>query len=108
LLKTDDKKAFGNFQTFKELNYLENVEITIQIENTDHQIFFSLGLILGDNLGIHSILLFTKSFVSNFPCRFCKLPKELCRVTTLSVQTLCEVCKIMQMMLTPIIYPNKR
>jgi len=86
LFKTDDKNEFGNFQTFKELiselNYLENVGITIQIENTDHQIFFSLGLILGDNLGLHSILGFTESFVSNFPCRFCKLPKELCRVTT--------------------------
>jgi len=86
LFKTDDKNEYGNFQTFKELiselNYLENVGICIQIENTNHQIFFSLGLILGDNLGLHSILGFTGSFVSNFPCRFCKLPKELCHETT--------------------------
>jgi len=49
LFKTDDKKEYGNFQTFNELiselNYLENVGITIQIENTDHRIFFSLGIL---------------------------------------------------------------
>lgn len=77
LFKTDNKQIFGNFETFKnliaELNFLETDGITININNTEHQVFFSLGLILGDNLGMHSILGFSESFMAKFPCRFCKL-----------------------------------
>lgn len=86
LFKTDDKKSFGNFETFKnliaELNFLETDGITVNIKNTEHQVFFSLGLILGDNLGMHSILGFSESFMAKFPCRFCKLSKEICKQHT--------------------------
>lgn len=37
---------------------------------------------MGDNLGLHSILGFSESFVSNFPCRFCKLTKNICFTAT--------------------------
>lgn len=37
-----------------------------------------MGLILGDNLGLHSILGFSESFASKFPCRFCKSNKTEC------------------------------
>jgi len=43
-----------------------------------YRVFFSLGLILGDNLGLHSMLGFTESFIARFPCRFCKSPKLNC------------------------------
>jgi len=86
LFKTDDKKSFGNFETFKnliaELNFLETDGITVNIKNTEHQVFFSLGLILGDNLGMHSILGFSESFLAKFPCRFCKLSKDICKQYT--------------------------
>ncbi|KAF0769834.1 Uncharacterized protein FWK35_00006348 [Aphis craccivora] len=38
--------------------------------------------IIGDNLGLHSILGFTESFMSNYPCRFCKCSKFECNYET--------------------------
>lgn len=36
------------------------------------RIYFQIALILGDNLGIHSILGFVESFSANRSCRFCR------------------------------------
>jgi len=59
LFKTDTKKSFGNLAVFKnlidELNYLETVGISVTAINKEHTIFFMVGLIIGDNLGMHSI-----------------------------------------------------
>lgn len=89
LFKTNDKKYFGNSIIFKdlisELNYLENTGIFVTVNNKVHDIFFSLGLIIGDNLSLHSILGFTESFVSRYPCRFCKTIKNECHVQTTEV-----------------------
>jgi len=53
LFKTNDKKYFGNSVIFKdlisELNDLENTVIFLTVNNKVHNIFFSLGLIIGDN-----------------------------------------------------------
>ncbi|CAH1105247.1 unnamed protein product [Psylliodes chrysocephalus] len=46
------------------------------------------GLVLGDNLGINSILGFTTSFISNYFCRFCKMHKKKCQVTNKIDETL--------------------
>lgn len=82
LFKSDDKKYYGNHTTFynliTELNYLEETGITINIKNISHQVYFSLGLILGDNLGLHSILGFSENFIARYPCRFCKCSKTEC------------------------------
>jgi len=45
-------------------------------------LYFSLALIVGDNLGLHSILGFSESFMANFPCRFCKTSKADCNTQT--------------------------
>lgn len=45
-------------------------------------------MILGDNLGLHSILGFTESFNANFSCRFCLANKEQSRTMTSSDPTL--------------------
>ncbi|XP_022166134.1 uncharacterized protein LOC111030773, partial [Myzus persicae] len=37
---------------------------------------FELGVLVGDNLGIHSITGFVESFSSNYPCRVCKMRKD--------------------------------
>lgn len=37
---------------------------------------FILGLILGDNLGLNTMLDFSKSFSANYYCRFCKSSKS--------------------------------
>jgi len=82
LFKSFDRTEFGNHAIFKhiinQLNFLENIGILINIKGILYRVFFSLGLILGDNLGLHSVLGFTESFVAHYPCRFCKLSKAEC------------------------------
>ncbi|XP_008189668.1 uncharacterized protein LOC103311743, partial [Acyrthosiphon pisum] len=82
LFKTEDKNCFGNRAIFKdliaELNFLESTGIEVVVDNKTYNIFFKLGLILGDNLGLHSILGFVESFVANYHCRFCKTHKKEC------------------------------
>lgn len=82
LFKTDDKNCFGNHAIFKdliaELNYLESIGIEVSVNNKNYNILFKLGLILGDNLGLHSILGFVESFVANYHFRFCKTHKKQC------------------------------
>lgn len=39
-------------------------------------LYFKLGLIIGDNLGLHSMLGFVESFNSHYSCRFCKMNKN--------------------------------
>jgi hypothetical protein len=84
LFKTEDRKAYGNILVFKdfiaELNFLETNRIDVKINNEVHHIYFSVELILGDNLGLHSILGFSESFVAKYPCRICRCSKQVCHV----------------------------
>lgn len=68
-------KSFGNDASLKilvrDVKELEENGITIKINNNEMKIYFVLGLITGDNLGLNSILGFTKSFSSKFYCRHC-------------------------------------
>jgi len=82
LFKTDDKNCFENRAIFKdliaELNFLGSTGIEVVVNNKTYNMFFKLGLILDDNLGLHSILGFVESFVANYHCRFCKTHKKEC------------------------------
>lgn len=62
---------------------MEKEGISISTEFGDIQIHFVLGLVLGDNLGLNSLLEFSKSFSANYYCRFFKSHKLVC-------QNLCE------------------
>jgi len=42
----------------------------------NEKVYFLLGLIVGDNLGLNSILGFSKSFSATFSCRFCHSNKN--------------------------------
>lgn len=82
LFHSTDRQKFGNNVIFKplidELNFLKDQGIDIEINGEFiRNIKFELGLILGDNLGLHSITGFVESFSSNFPCRMCKVSKEV-------------------------------
>lgn len=73
-----DRQEYGNFSVFRtlmiELEVLEKNGVDINlIDGRKIKLFFKLGLILGDNLGLHSILGFTESFNSTYSCRFCKM-----------------------------------
>lgn len=81
LVKSKYIKAYGNdsclhllVDTFKKI---EVEGIKIKSHSGEIVVRFILGLLIGDNLGLNSILGFTKSFNANFYCRFCKMPKSL-------------------------------
>lgn len=80
LFYTSDRKHYGNKAIFtkiiSELNFLQTTGIELNLQNCRKHIYFKLGLILGDNLGLHSILGFTESFSANYSCRFCKVHKK--------------------------------
>lgn len=80
LLKSVDMKHFGNDLCLKklihELNKLEIEGILISTSDGLKRVHFILGLIIGDNLGLNSVLEFSKSFAANYFCRFCKEKKS--------------------------------
>jgi len=69
--KINNKKMFAAL--IKELIDLQENGILL---STNVTIYFTLGLVLGDNLGLNSILGFVESFSANFYCRICYLPKS--------------------------------
>lgn len=72
-------KQFGNekclFSLVREIKDLESNGIIIKTSEGEKTVHFILGLILGDNLGINTVLGFTSSFSANYFCRFCKTVK---------------------------------
>lgn len=81
LIKSADLKEFGNdsflLQLINEINFPEEEGLSISTEYGEFQVYFILGLVLGDNLGLNSILEFSKSFFSNYYCQFCKTHKSI-------------------------------
>lgn len=73
-------QSISNEQMFsalvKELVSLQEEGIMICINGEEIKIYFTLGLVLGDNLGLNSILGFVESFTANFYCRICRSPKQ--------------------------------
>ncbi|XP_063382362.1 uncharacterized protein LOC134668830 isoform X1 [Cydia fagiglandana] len=86
-------KKFGKDSLFhlliSELKDLETEGIDIVIESKTQKVYFVLGLIIGDNLGLNYLLGFSQSFSSNYYCRICKTHKSvMCKQTVESVCTL--------------------
>lgn len=76
LFHSSDLKQFGQNMVFgnlvKELNYLKTHGVEVKIFEKFYRIYFSTILVLGDNLGLNSLLGFQECFTSNHFCRFCK------------------------------------
>lgn len=80
-------------QHIDEINYFEIDGIGILTETGEFRIYFILGIILGDNLGLRllsTILEFGKSFSSNYYYRFCKTHKLITQIC--SVKKILHVC----------------
>lgn len=58
-----------------ELKYLEDTGIEVNYNGNIERIYFSMVLLTGDNLGLHSLYGLVESFQANFYCRFCKCHK---------------------------------
>lgn len=75
-----DRSAYGNEAVFQilvdEINFLQRTGITLNISGSPIQVYFALGLILGDNLGLNGILGYVESFRANYFCRFCKTHRD--------------------------------
>lgn len=80
LFHSQDRTAFGNNVIFapiiEELNFLSETGVDIDVSAYKGKLYFNLGLIIGDNLGLHSITGFNETFSSNHPCRICNVTKE--------------------------------
>lgn len=64
------------------MNELCTEGISINVEGQTKQVYFFLSHIMGDNLGLNTILGFTKSFNSSHCCRICYMSKDELRTTT--------------------------
>lgn len=92
LFHSADRSQFGNTNVFSilvdEINYLQREGLHIQTEEGSFQIFFALGLILGDNLGLNTAFDFAGSFNATFYCRLCKMSQHEAHVCTVEKDTL--------------------
>ena len=79
LFHADDRRNYKNSAVFdpllKEIIDLENNGILINNGSETVQVYFVLGLIIGDNLAMHSLLGLVESFSSNKVCRVCTCDK---------------------------------
>lgn len=92
LCHSSDRMTHGNRATFniliEELKFLETDGIEIVSNSKIYKIYFTLALILGDNLGVNGIVGFSESFSSTFFCRFCRATKEQCQILCTSEPSL--------------------
>lgn len=70
-----DHAEYGNLPIFnniiEELKDLEDNGITLEINGLKKQIYFALLTVVGDNLGLNTVLGFVCSFNAHYCCRFC-------------------------------------
>ncbi|XP_026676119.1 uncharacterized protein LOC113465644 [Diaphorina citri] len=80
LYHSQDRVEFGNEIIFKPLieQFNDLIRNGIHFDLPDFQgtVYFELAVLLGDNLGIHSITGFCESFSGKFPCRMCRMDKS--------------------------------
>ncbi|XP_026823800.1 uncharacterized protein LOC105276340 [Ooceraea biroi] len=80
LFHSQDRTQFGNRSVFntllQELKQLETKGLSIELNGTTLKVFFVVVLIIGGNLGIHSIFGYPESFLANYCCRFCTENKD--------------------------------
>lgn len=84
IMYTRCRSNFGNEAVFKhlikDLKDLETEGLVIQSKGQDYTVHFALGTVLGDNLGVNSLLGFVESFSAKHPCRVCTADLEMMRM----------------------------
>lgn len=72
LFYAEDRVKFGNETIFniliEDINYLRTKGVKICVESKKYQLFFVMVQLLGDNLGLNSILRYVESFSVNYFC----------------------------------------
>lgn len=82
IIKSVNMKDYGNASCLKCLtddlySFEKKGNIISTPENGDTRVYFILGLVLGDNLGLNSILELSRSFGASYFCRFCRASKDI-------------------------------
>jgi hypothetical protein len=76
----EDRVKFGNETIFniliEETNNLRTKGIEVCVEGKKYQLIFVMVQLLGDNLGLNSILGYVECFSANYYCRACKMHKQ--------------------------------
>ncbi|XP_070529955.1 uncharacterized protein [Cardiocondyla obscurior] len=70
-------KENSGLQNFIQvLKFLENEGILVQSNLEVKRVYFVLGLLTGDNLGLHQLFGLVESFSASYFCRLCKMHKK--------------------------------
>ena len=92
LFYSSDRKEFGNTATFykviDELKFLQETGNELDLPEGKVTLYFQLGSLLADNLGMHQLLGYIESFQGNYACKFCKMhfhERSKCCVSDLSL-----------------------
>lgn len=79
LFHSIDRNNFGNLAIFSpiiaEINDLYNEGIDFLLDDYQGKVYFQMGLLVGDNLGLNSVSGFVESFSANRCCRTCRIEK---------------------------------
>lgn len=99
-MHSHNRSQFGNEHSFhrviKELEYLSKTGISIQVDGKIYQIYFATMALIGDNLGLNSLLGFSESFTAEFFCRVCRISSKLSAVQCREISELLRTQEITQ------------
>lgn len=86
------EKVYTNEQLLNtlinDIIYLQNNPIILQLDGEPIEVYFLFGGLRGDNLGLNSILDYSKSFKAKHFCRICSMDSELTKRSTRDDETL--------------------
>ena len=85
LYHSSDRKDVKNDKMFavliEEFTFLAETGILVDTPEFNGTIYFSLGLLIGDNLGLHELAGFACGFTANHPCRICTISRQELLIT---------------------------
>ncbi|KAG8174729.1 hypothetical protein JTE90_014291 [Oedothorax gibbosus] len=80
LYHSSDRKEVKNDKMFAvlidEFKFLAETGIHVNVPEFTGLVHFSLGLLIGDNLGLHEMAGFAGGFTANHPCRICTISRQ--------------------------------
>ncbi|KAG8175845.1 hypothetical protein JTE90_013395 [Oedothorax gibbosus] len=80
LYHSSDRKEVKNDKMFAvlidEFKFLAETGIHVNVPEFTGLFHFSLGLLIGDNLGLHEMAGFAGGFTANHPCRICTISRQ--------------------------------